>query len=86
MHTLTASEARKTFFELIKQTNSQHITFQIQHKSGDVIIMSAQEYENLQETLFLLSDTEFKHNFIKSVTEADKNETVSFEDVFGEPQ
>jgi len=33
MLTMTATEARKTFFELIKKTNQQHEIIEIQHKS-----------------------------------------------------
>lgn len=85
MMTITATEARKTFFELIKQTNQQHEMIQVQHKSGNAIIMSAEDYDNLQETLFLLSQTDFKQTLNQSVREADAGEVASFEEVFGEP-
>lgn len=84
MMTISATEARKSFFELIKQTNLQHEMIRIQHKTGNAIIMSAEDYENLQETLYLLSQSEFKKVFNQSVKEADAGETVSFEEVFGE--
>jgi len=32
MINLTATEARKSFFELIKQSNQQHEIFEVQHK------------------------------------------------------
>lgn len=85
MLSLTATEARKTFFELIRQTNQQHEVFEIQHKSGKSVIMSAEDYESLQETLYLLSQSEFKANFAESVSQADSGEVMSFEEVFGEP-
>jgi antitoxin YefM len=84
MVTLTATEARKTFFDLIKQTNQQHEVFEVQHKSGNAVIMSAEDYESLQETLYLLSQPRFKEKFSQPVQEADAGETVSFEEVFGE--
>ena len=86
MMTLTATDARKSFFDLIKQTNQQHEIFEIQHKSGNAVMMSADEYESLQETLFLLSEPTFKSTFEKSVKEADSGQLVSFDEVFGEPQ
>lgn len=82
---VTATEARKTFFELIKQTNQQHELIEVQHKSGNAVIMSAEDYESLQETLHLLSQPDFKQKFNQSVLEADSGETESFEEVFGEP-
>jgi len=85
MVTMTATEARKSFFELIKQTNQQHEIIEVQHKTGNAVIMSADDYESLQETLHLLSQPNFKQTFDQSVKEADEGQTDSFEDVFGEP-
>lgn len=82
---MTATAARKAFFELIKQTNQQHEIIEIQHKSGNAVMMSADEYESLQETLFLLSQPGFKQSFNESVQQADAGDVVSFEEVFGEP-
>lgn len=85
MLTMTATEARKSFFEIIKQTNQQHEIIQVQHKSGNSVIMSAEDYESLQETLHLLSNPNFKQTFNQSVKEADEGDVASFEEVFGEP-
>lgn len=86
MTTLTATDARKGFFELLKKTNVQHEIFHIQHRSGDAVLLSEQEYESLNESLELLSAPGFREAFRKSRKQADRDETVSFEDVFGEPQ
>lgn len=83
--TITATEARKTFFEIIKQTNQQHEIIEVQHKAGNAVIMSAEDYEGLQETLHLLSQPDFKQKFNQSILEADSGDVVSFEEVFGEP-
>ncbi len=84
MITLTATDARKSFFELIKQSSQQHEIFEIQHKSGNAVMMSADEFESLQESLLLLSQPGFKQAFEKSVQEADAGDCVSFDEVFGE--
>ncbi len=86
MISLTATEARKSFFELIKQSNQKHEIFEVQHKTGNAILMSAAEYESLQESLYLLSLPHFKEGFLASEQEATKGETVSFDEVFGEAQ
>ena len=83
---LTATEARKSFFELIKQSNQQHEIFNIQHKSGNAIMMSSEEYENLQETLQLLSQPGFSQALEESIRQADAGDLVTFDDVFGEKQ
>ncbi|MDC9726074.1 MAG: type II toxin-antitoxin system Phd/YefM family antitoxin [Gammaproteobacteria bacterium] len=80
---LTATEARKSFFDLIKQSNQKHEVFEVQHKAGNAILMSEDEYESLQESLYLLSQPGFKDSFSESAAES---ETVSFEDVFDEKQ
>ena len=83
---LTATEARKTFFELIKKSNQMHEVFEVQHKTGNAVLMSADEYESLQETLYLLSQPQFKEDLMASDQDAAKGNRVSFEDVFGEAQ
>lgn len=86
MISLTATDARKSFFDLLKQSTLQHELFEIQHKAGKSVIISADEYESLQETLYLLSQPNFKTQFEASVSEADRGDTVSFDVVFGEAQ
>ncbi|SHE20829.1 hypothetical protein BBROOKSOX_755 [Bathymodiolus brooksi thiotrophic gill symbiont] len=86
MINLTATEARKSFFDLIKQSNQTHEIFEVQHKSGNAILMSADEYESLQETLYLLSQPQFKEDFSEAEKEIAQRDLVSFEDVFGEEQ
>ena len=86
MTTLTASDARKSFFELLKNANESHEIYHIHHKSGDVVLISEQEYESLNETLALLSSPGFRQAFDEGCQQAEKGETLSYEEVFGEPQ
>jgi antitoxin YefM len=86
MTTLTATAARKGFFEILKKTNEQHEIFHIHHRSGDAVLLSEQEYDSLNESLTLLSAPGFRAAFNASRKQAESNETVSFEDVFGEAQ
>lgn len=86
MIALTATEARRTLFDLIKRANQTHDVVRVQHKSGDAVIMSSADYESLQETLSLLSQPEFKDAFNESEREIQNGELLSFEDVFKEPQ
>ena len=46
MITLTATEARRTLFDLIKRANQTHDVVRVQHKSGDAVIMSSEDYES----------------------------------------
>jgi len=86
MVTLTATEARRTLFDVIKHANQTHDVVRVQHKSGDAVIMSSEDYESLQETLILLSQPGFKDALNKSEQEIRDGKLLSFEDVFKEPQ
>ena len=86
MVTLTATEARRTLFDLIKHANQTHDVVRVQHKAGDAVIMSSEDYESLQETLLLLSQPGFKDALNESEREIQDGELLSFEDVFEEPQ
>ena len=83
---LTATEARRTLFDVIKHANQTHDVVLVQHKSGDAVIMSSEDYESLQETLILLSQPGFRDTLNKSEQEIRDGELLSFEDVFREPQ
>ncbi len=86
MSTLTATDARKSFFDLMKGVNQKHEVYHISHKDGAAVLMSEEEFESLQETLSLLSSKEFREDFDRARKEVEQDDTVSFEDVFGEPQ
>ena len=86
MSTITATNARKSFFDLIKGVNQKHEIYHISHKDGAAVLMSEEEFESLQETLDLLSTKGFREDFDRARKEIEQGDTVSFEDVFGEPQ
>ncbi|MFE7647142.1 type II toxin-antitoxin system Phd/YefM family antitoxin [Streptomyces phaeoluteigriseus] len=52
--TISASEARRDLFPLIKRVNDDHMPVRISSKGGDAVIMSADDYEAWQETVYLL--------------------------------
>ena len=82
MPTLTATDARKGFFEMLKGATKKHRIYHIHHKNGDVVLLSEEEFENLRETLELLSIPGFRKKITESVKQMKKGETVSFEKVF----
>lgn len=86
MSTITATAARKSFFDLIKGVNQKHEIYHISHKDGAAVLMSEEEFESLQETLGLLSATGFREDFDIACKEIERGESLSFEDVFGEEQ
>ncbi|MEW2134500.1 type II toxin-antitoxin system Phd/YefM family antitoxin [Streptomyces sp. NPDC005435] len=52
--TISASEARRDLFPLIKRVNEDHTPVRISSKGGDAVLMSAEDYESWQETVYLL--------------------------------
>ncbi|HEX6467932.1 MAG TPA: type II toxin-antitoxin system Phd/YefM family antitoxin [Streptosporangiaceae bacterium] len=52
--TISASEARSRLFPLIQQVNDDHAPVRITSRSGDAILMSAEDYDAWQETIYLL--------------------------------
>ncbi|MFB7589491.1 type II toxin-antitoxin system Phd/YefM family antitoxin [Streptomyces sp. NPDC056169] len=51
---ISASEARATLFPLIERVNTDHAPVRITSKSGDAVLMSADDYDSWQETVYLL--------------------------------
>ena len=84
MTTLTATSARKEFFDLVKGAAEGHRTFRIQHRRGAAVLMSEDDYDGLIETLELLSVPGFRESIKRSVTQMQKGETVSIAAVLGE--
>jgi antitoxin YefM len=51
---ITASEARRGLFPLIKQVNDDHGAIEIVSKHGDAVLISADDYAALREGAYLL--------------------------------
>ena len=66
MTTLTASQARQGLFDLLKKSVRGHVPIKITSKTGDVVLLSQEDYESLLETLELLSTP----GMLKSIREA----------------
>ena len=79
---ITATDARRDFFEIVKGATEKHQVYRVQHRKGSVVILSEDEYDSLIETLTLLSIPGFSDRLKKSVKQMNNGETVSFEDVF----
>ena len=86
MTTLTASDARKGFFDLLKGANQRHEIYHIRHWGGDAVLMSETEFDSLQETLELLSSPGFREGLHEAREDVAAGETLSFDEVFGEGQ
>lgn len=55
MQTLTASEARSNLYRLMDQAAESHQPIVISGKRSNAVLVSAEDWEAIQETLYLLS-------------------------------
>jgi len=55
MHTLTASEARANLYRLIDETTESHEPVVISGKRNSAVLISAEDWSAIQETLHLLA-------------------------------
>ena len=55
MTTLTASEARASFYRLIDQTAESHKPVVISVKRANAVLISEEDWSSIQETLYLLA-------------------------------
>ncbi len=83
MTTLTATTARKDFFEMVKGAAEGHRTYRIQHKRGTVVLMSEEDYEGLLETLELLSQPDFRKRLKASSGQMIAGDTIAMHELFG---
>ena len=51
---LSASEARSRLFPLIQQVIDNHEPVRIKSKGGEAVLMSADDFDSWQETIYLL--------------------------------
>ena len=81
---MSATDARRDFFEIVKGATEKHEIFRIQHRKGPVVLLSAEDYDNLIETLELLSTKDFSKRLEQSIDQVKKGETFSMKEVFGD--
>ena len=55
MTTLTASEARANLYKLIDQAAESHMPIHITGKRTNAVLLSSEDWQAIQETLYLLS-------------------------------
>ena len=55
MQTLTASEARANLYRLMDQTAESHQPIVISGKRSSAVLVAVEDWQAIQETLFLLS-------------------------------
>jgi antitoxin YefM len=66
---ITASEARASLYRLIDQTTESHRPILISGKRSSAVLVSAEDWQAIQETLYLLSVPGMRDSIKKGMAE-----------------
>ena len=64
---LIASEARKSLYKLIDQSATSHEPTIIKGKRNTAVLISIDDWEDIQETIFVASNTELSQSIIEGL-------------------
>ena len=67
---ITASEARKGLFPLIKKVNEDHDAIEIVSRHGNAVLVSAEDYAALREGAYLLRSPANARRLLKAYENA----------------
>jgi antitoxin YefM len=68
---VSISHARENLFPLVRRVNDDHIAIEIVTRhGGNAVLMSAEDYESLQETLYLFSTRANATHILRGLSEA----------------
>ena len=67
---ITASEARKSLFPLIKKVNEDHDAIEIVSRHGNAVLVSAEDYSALREGAYLLRSPANARRLLKAYENA----------------
>lgn len=83
MTTLSATEARQNLFHLLQRSVKGHVPIRIASKSGDVVLISEEDYGSLLETLELLSTPGMLKSIRRAKADIKAGRTKSLKEIFG---
>ena len=69
MSTFTASEARANLYRLIDQAAESHQPIHIAGKRASAVLLSSEDWEAIQETLYLLSVSGMRESIKDAMSE-----------------
>lgn len=84
MNKLNITTNQPELINLIKSVTEENIVYEIEGNSLSAVLISQKDYENLQETLELLSVPNLRESLLRSLQQIKNNETYSFDEVLGD--
>ena len=82
MNSITATNARSNWFQLLKEAIKGHMPAKISSKEGNAILISEDDYESLLETAELTSIPGMIESVKKARKEKKKGDVYTFDEVF----
>lgn len=73
MNILTASEARANLYRLLDQTAETHQPITISGKRNSAVLVSSEDWESIQETLYLLTVPDMRESIKQGMAEPIEN-------------
>ena len=67
MKTLTTTEARKNIYKLVEEVKETHQPVQITGKKSNAVLVSEEDWRNIQETLYLTSIPGMRESIIEGM-------------------
>ena len=64
---ISVSQARTNIFKLIEETNQNHTPIIITGKTNDAVLLSLDDWNCLQETIYLSSNQNLKQSIIEGL-------------------
>ena len=71
-----AAGTRSRLFPLLQQVNEDHVPVRINSKAGDAVLMSAEDFDSWQETIYLLRSPANARRLMEAVAR-DKSNLLS---------
>jgi antitoxin YefM len=69
MTAITATDARKNFFGVIKQVNDDRVPIEVVSKHGNVVVMSKEDFDSMSETAYLLRNPANAQRLLQAVAD-----------------
>lgn len=69
MSNTNITNARKNLYKLVNQVNETHEPVHIYGKKGNAVIVSEEDWKNIQETLYLTAIPGMRESIIKGMEE-----------------
>ena len=76
MNVQTYSETRANFKAAIESVAERHEPLLITSKSADVVMMSREDYDSMQETMYLLSSANNANRLMASIAEYEAGKVI----------